>query len=72
MPLLFGLKLALDEPVEQCFAALAHLTDFLLDAAREGVEHVFAGKRLVDLAHPVADAIEQEMHLAQRDEPRCQ
>jgi hypothetical protein len=56
--LLFGLELALDEPIEQRFAPLAHLTDFLLDAAGEGIEHVFAGKRLVNLAQPIADAFE--------------
>jgi hypothetical protein len=65
--LLFGLELALDEAVEQCFAALAHLTDFLLDPAGKGIEHVFAGKWLVDLTQPIADALEQEVHLAQRD-----
>lgn len=69
-PLAFGLQLLLRQPGEERLAAPAHLTDFLLDSPRERVEHVFARQRLVDLAHPPADAIQQMVHLAQRQVAR--
>ena len=53
--------------VEKRLSPLAEPVNALLDAVGKRVQHVFAGQRLIDLAHPIADARHQMVHLAERD-----
>ena len=53
--------------VEKRLPALAEPVNALLDAIGEGIQHVLTSQRLIDLAHPIADARHQSVHLAERD-----